>query len=164
MIFVKPALATCPVCIVAVGGGLAIAEKLGVDDLIAAIWIGALITASAIAFAPKMTRINKIFLNKISQKNKFLTLEVSWTIISYLLTIVTLQIQGTLNNPTCKIWGVCKVWLGITVGTITIWLGAIIDKFLRSKNNGKVFFPFQKVALPFVATLIASLIFYLLIC
>lgn len=152
MIFVKSVYATCPVCIVAVGGGLWIADKLGVDELIASIWIGALVTAMAIALADKWRRF------------KLPKPKISWTIIFYLLTLLTLQINGNLNNPYCKIWGVCKIWLGVTIGTIVFWLGVLLDKWLRSQNNNRVFFPFQKVAMPVLTTLVASVVFYLLIC
>jgi len=150
---VKSVYATCPVCVVAVGGGLWLAQVLGIDDLIASIWIGALTTTLAIAFGPKFRRIKLPFP------------EFSWTVISYVLTIVYLGLQGTLNNPYCRIWGICKVWLGITIGTIIIWIGYTLDKFLRTKSkNGKAFFPFQKVVIPFALTAVMSLIFYLLIC
>ena len=152
MIFVKPVFATCPVCVVAVGGGLWIAEKLGIDELVVSIWIGALVTAFAIALADKFKKI------KLPQP------EVSWSVIFYLLSLATLQLQGTLDNPYCKIWGVCRIWLGITIGTIIFWLGVLLDQFLRTKNENRVFFPFQKVVLPVVFVLFASLVFYLLIC
>ena len=152
MVFVKTVFATCPVCVVAVGGGLWIAERLGVDDLIASIWIGALVTALAIALAGKFKKI------------KLPRPEISWSLISYLLTLGTLQLQGILNDPACKIWGVCRIWLGITIGTVVFWLGVLLDKWLRTKNNNKVFFPFQKVVLPMVFVLFASLVFYLLVC
>lgn len=150
--FIKPIYATCPVCIVAVGGGLWIAEKLGVDELLAAIWIGALVTAAAIVLADKFRRI------------KLPKPEISWSVIFYFLTLATLKIQGKLNNPYCKIWGVCKIWLGITIGTIVFWLGVLLDRWLRTKNKNKVFFPFQKVVLPLLAVLLTSLILNLLIC
>lgn len=152
MIFAKPVFATCPVCVVAVGGGLWMAEKLGVDDLIAAIWIGALVTALAVALADKFKKI------KLPQP------EISWSVIFYLLTLATLQLQGTLNNPYCKIWGVCRIWLGMTIGTIVFWLGVLLDRFLRTKNNNKVFFPFQKVVFPVIIVLLTSLIFYFAVC
>jgi len=152
MILVKPVLATCPVCIVAVGSGLWLAEKLGVDDLIAAIWIGALVTATAVALADKFRWL------------KLPKPKISWSIIFYLLTVATLELQGKLNNPYCKIWGVCRIWLGITVGTVIFWLGVVIDRWLRTKNNGKVFFPFQKVIIPVAIVLLTSFIFYVVIC
>ncbi len=152
MIFAKPVFATCPVCIVAVGGGLWIAEKLGIDDLIAAVWIGALITAMAIWFADRF-RLAKLPKPKIV-----------WSIIFYLLTIAFLDAQGKINNPYCKIWGICKIWLGITLGTVFFWLSVFLDQFLRKKNQGKVFFPFQKVIIPLVAIIILSLTLFLTVC
>jgi len=148
----KPAYATCPVCIITVGGGLWIADKLGVDDLIASIWIGALVTALATTWADKGKLI------------KLPKAKISWTIIFYALTILTLEISGKLDSPYCKIWGVCKIWLGVTIGTIAFWLGIWLDRWLRTKNKDKVFFPFQKVVAPVLTTVMASLIFYLLIC
>jgi len=152
MILIKPVFATCPVCVITVGGGLWLAKRLGVDDLIAAIWIGSLTTAFAVALSDKWKMI------------KLPKPRINWTIIFYILTLFYLQISGYLNNPYCKIWGVCKIWLGITVGTIFFWVGILIDNFLRTKNNNKVYFSFQKVVIPVAMVLLASLIFYLLAC
>jgi len=152
MILVKPVYATCPVCVVAVGSGLWLAEKLGIDDLIVSIWIGALVIALALVWAKTFKKI------KLPQP------EISWSVLFYFLTLTTLQLQGKLNNPYCKIWGVCKIWLGITIGTIVFWLGVLLDRFLRTKNNHKVFFPFQKVILPVIIVFLVSLIFYLTVC
>lgn len=149
---IKPVFATCPVCVFAVGSGLWIAEKLGVDDLIASIWIGALVTSLAVALADKF---NKIKLPKP---------KISWTLVFYALTLLTFQIQGKLNNPYCKIWGVCKIWLGVTLGAITIWIGILLDWWLRKINKGRVFFPFQKVVCPLLTTILTSLIFYQAVC
>lgn len=150
--FVKPVFATCPICVLAVGGGLWLAEKLGIDDLIVSIWIGALVTAFAIALADKFKKI------KLPQP------EISWSVIFYFLTLATLQLQGKLNNPYCKIWGVCKILLGVTLGTVFLGAGTLLDKWLRTKNKGKAFFPFQKAVLPVVVVLLTSLIFYLMVC
>ncbi len=152
MIFVEPVFAQCPVCIVTVGGGLWLAKTLGVDELIASIWIGALTTAFAIMLADKWKLV------------KLPKPQISWSVIFYLLTLLYLQISGFFNRPYCKVWRVCEVWLGITVGTVFLWLGVLLDRFLRTKNGGKVFFPYQKVAAPVAMTLLASLIFYLLTC
>lgn len=152
MILVKSVFAVCPVCVVAVGGGLWLAERLGIDDLIVSIWMGALVAALAIVLAGKFKRI------KLPQP------EVSWSVISYFLTLATLQIQGKLNNPYCKIWGVCKIWLGLSVGMSVFWLGVLLDRYLRTKNDNKVLFPFQKVVFPLLTTLLATLVFYLLVC
>ncbi|RLC35261.1 hypothetical protein DRH14_01350 [Candidatus Shapirobacteria bacterium] len=152
MIFVKPVYATCPVCVVAIGSGLVIAEKLGVDDLVASIWIGALLTAFAIAFGYKIKKI------------KFKNPEFSWSIIFYVLNVASFGLMGKLNQPMCKLWGIDKIFLGISLGTTVVWLGKYIDKLLRKINNNKVFVPFQKVLSPLLLTLILSLIFNYLIC
>lgn len=152
MIFVKPVSAVCPVCVVAVGGGLMIAKILGVDDLVASIWIGALVTASAFVFAGKFRLI------------KLPKPEISWSMIFYGLTVLTLKIQGKIGNPGCQIWGVCKIWLGLTVGTAALLLGAGLSDLMKRKNGGKVLFPFQKVAIPFLLVLTTSLVFYLITC
>jgi hypothetical protein len=152
MLFIKPVFAVCPVCVVAVGSGLAIAEAFGVDDLLAAIWIGALITSSAFWMADKFKLI------------KLPRPEISWSFIFYLLTIGTLYIDNKLGNPYCRIWGLDKIWLGVTLGALFFWIGVIIDRIARKTNNDKVYFPFQKVILPILAIVIPSLILYLTVC
>jgi len=44
----KSAFAVCPVCTVAVGAGLGLAEYFGIDDSISGLWIGALIVSMSI--------------------------------------------------------------------------------------------------------------------
>jgi len=75
-----------------------------------------------------------------------------------------LEIQGKLSDPYCQIWGISKIWLGITVGTIVFAIGVIIDGRLRGLRDGKALFPFQKVILPLAAILIISLLAYLTVC
>ncbi len=147
----KPAFATCPVCLVAVGSGLWLAEWLGVDDLIAALWIGALSTALAFWFAKQFKLI------------KLPYPEISWSLISYLSVLAFFQAQGKLWRPYCQIWGICKLFLGVTLGMLVFWLGVFLDRQLRRLNQGSVFFPFQKVVLPVVAVVITSLIFQLIL-
>ena len=48
--------AQCPVCIVTVGGGLLIAKKLGIDDLLTALWISGLNTAISFWFVSGLHR------------------------------------------------------------------------------------------------------------
>ena len=152
MMLAKPVWATCPVCVVAVGSGLWLAETLGVDDLIAAIWIGGSITAIAFWLAGKWKRV------KLPQP------EVSWSVIFYLTTLAFLKFQGKLWHPDCRIWGICKIFLGLTIGVIFFWLGVLIDRWLRKINRGRVYFPFQKVVLPLLTILLISFVFHLIIC
>ena len=154
MIFIKPVYATCPVCVVTVGGGLWLAERLGVDDLIAAVWIGALITTLALAFA------------SYKKQRSFFRSPLVLTVLFYLATLFTLMLSGKIDNsPFCQIWGINKIILGLTGGTLALWAGAGLDKFLRRYHReGKAFFPFQKVVLPFLTTFLLSLISYYFLC
>ena len=154
MILTRSVYATCPVCVVTVGGGLWLAEKLGVDDLIAAIWIGALVTALAIAFA------------SYKKQKPFFRSPLALTVLFYLATLATLMLSGKIDNlPFCQIWGTNKIILGLTGGTLALWVGAGLDKFLRRyQREGKAFFPFQKVILPFLTTCLLSLISYYFLC
>ena len=52
----KAAFANCPVCIVTVGGGLFIAQRLGIDDLLITLWISAFNTALAFFMADKIKK------------------------------------------------------------------------------------------------------------
>ena len=56
MLFVTPSYAQCPVCIVTVGGGMLIAKKLGIDDLLVSIWISALNTAGGAFTSQKSSK------------------------------------------------------------------------------------------------------------
>jgi len=152
MIFIEPAYAVCPVCTIAVGSGLAVAELLGVDDLVAAIWISALIISSSLWMADKFKRIRLPWP------------KISWSIIFYLITLATLYFQGKVGNPFCRIWGIDKILLGLTIGLVSFLSGVGADQYLRKKNYNKGFFPLQKVVLPLGIILLISLIFQLFIC
>lgn len=146
----KPAYAQCPVCVVTVGGGLLLAKKLGIDDLLVSIWLSALNTALAFWF---VTRIKKKILN-----NGYL-----WTLILFITTliyVITTKQVGHLRNT---FFGIDKIIFGLVAGMV-ISLGAILlDKFLRSRNNGKVFFPYQKVITPIAFLSLTTLIISLLL-
>ena len=147
---VPPVYAQCPVCVVTVGGGLIIAKKLGIDDLLMTIWLSGLNTAIAFWM---VTRIKRKILN-----NPYL-----WSIAFYLMSVFYLQVTHQTGTSKNVFWGVNKVIFGLTYGLI-ISIGAIFfDKFLRSRNKGKVFFPYQKVVIPLVLLAISTLIFLFLL-
>lgn len=133
--------ASCPVCVITVGGGLLIAKKLGIDDLLVSIWISGLNTA--IAFWIASFTKNKLF------KNAYIL-----SSIFYLLTIIYLWYSKQLIN---------KVSLGLTVGLVVFFLAMLTDKALRQKKNGKILFYYQKIIIPLVYLLIATLIFKLML-
>ena len=144
--FIKSVYATCPICIVTVAGGLIIAKKLGIDDLLVSIWIGGLNTA--IAFWLSSVIKNKLF------KNPYLL-----SSIFYLLTLIYLWYTKQLFHLRNTLWGIDKVILGMTIGLFVFFFAVFVDRQIRLKNKGKVMFNYQKVIVPFVILLGTTLIF-----
>lgn len=145
MIFVKAALSQCPICIVTVGGGMILAKKFGVDDLMVSLWISALNTVVALWLAPK-------FKIKLLKNPYFLT------VLFLALTLIYFQSSNQFGGSDNTFLGINKVIFGQVLGTIIILVGAFIDKFTRLKNNGKVVFYYQKVVFPFGLMLVFTLI------
>jgi hypothetical protein len=69
-----------------------------------------------------------------------------------------------IGHPLNTIWGMDKLVLGIILGSIFFLLAVYLNNFLKKKNNGKVYFPFQKVVIPVITLAILSVIFYFLTC
>lgn len=126
-----------------------LSRYLGIDDLIIGIWAGGLILSSGLWTA---TFIKKTF---IKGQNWLLTA------ILWITTVGGLKKAGFIGNPTCKIHGHDKLLTGIIAGTFFFLLAYNLDLLLRKlnkKNPGKAFFPYQRVVLPVVLLLIATLI------
>lgn len=139
--FIHPVYAQCPVCVITVGGGLIIAKKLGIDDLLVSIWLSGL--NSAIAFWLANSLKKTVF------KNGYL-----WSLIFYSLTVAYLFYTKQYNQ---------KIFFGLTIGLLTFFLAITLDKFLRKINKSKKLFSYQKVIIPFMLLLIITTIFKFLI-
>jgi len=134
--FIKAAYAQCPVCVVTVGGGLLLAKKLGVDYLLASLWISGLNTAIAFWFVTFI------------KKPQILKSGLLWSIILVISTWVYLLMTKQTLIKGNTIFHLDKTILGLILGW-GIWLtGIAVDKLLRKKNKGKVFFYYQKVIIP----------------
>ena len=147
---INQAQAICPVCTIAVGAGVGLCRWLGVDDVLSGIWIGGLII-SMIGWS----------LNWLEQKQ--IRFKLRWLAVAtafYLLTIIPLYISGIMGHPFNKFWGVDKLLLGIIFGSLAFILAVWSNDFLKKKNQGKVFFPFQKVAIPLLFLIITTFIFH----
>lgn len=143
--------AVCPVCTVVVAGGFGLSEWLGIDDFISAIWVGGL-----------MLSITAWTWNYLKKKEKLnaLTGCLAFLFI-YASTIYPLWVLNFLFVPGNTLWGLDKLVLGMVSGTFLFWLGTFLNSFLKKRNEGKVYFPFQKVAIPFGILLLASFTYYL---
>lgn len=144
--------AVCPVCIIAVGAGVGLCRWWGIDDLISGTWIGGLIVSIIIWV------LN--WLDKKSVKFKFRRLTV--IILFYFIVIIPLYQMGIMGHPLNKFWGIDKLLFGIISGSLVFVISVWLNNFLKKKNQGRVFFPLQKVVLPILFLLITSLIFYLI--
>lgn len=146
--------AQCPVCTVAVGGGVVLSRYLGIDDLAVGIWIGGFVLTFGLWMA---TYIKKVYIKG-----------QAWLITAFLwiTTVYSLKLANFIGNPTCKIHGHDKLLTGIEAGTVAFLLGLGLDAVLRKlnkKNPGKALFPYQKVVAP-VGFLIVATVIGLKIC
>jgi hypothetical protein len=146
------AQAVCPICTVAVGAGVGLSRWIGIDDTITGLWIGGL-TVSMIMWT----------IDWLDRKNiHFKERKAIVAIVYYLLIVAPLYWMDIIGHPFNKIWGIDKLFLGIVFGSIVFWSGANWYFYLKVKNNGHAYFPFQKVVMPVSPLIILSFIFYFL--
>ena len=141
------AYAVCPLCTVAAVAGVGILRILGVSDLITGLWLGALIISSALWLSDWLSRKNK----------RFRHMEIAITILMYIMFIVPLYTAGLMNNPVNRFYGMDELLFGIAIGSIVFTGGVAFDKYLRSINNGKTAFAYQKVVIPISFIIVASI-------
>jgi hypothetical protein len=59
-------------------------------------------------------------------------------------------------------FGIDKLLFSIILGRISFFIGANYYEYLKKRNNGRAYFPFQKVVMPIAPLVIFSIIFYFL--
>jgi hypothetical protein len=150
LILPKITLAFCPVCTVAVGAGVGLAEWLGIDDLISGLWIGAF-TVSMIIWT-----INWLDKKNIRFKGRKILIFLGY----YLIIILPLWWKGIMGHPFNKFCGVDKLLFGIISGSALFSAGLMTHSYLRQKNGGKSYFKGQKIVFAVAPLVIASLVLY----
>lgn len=153
LIIAPRVFAMCPVCAIAVGAGVGLSRYLGVDDLITGLWVGAL-TVSMI-----MWTIN--WFNKKNIKFKFKNLVI--VIVYLLLIIVPLYFMGIIGYLNPFFLFLDKLSVGIILGSFVFWGMAVWYLYLKEKNGGHAYFPFQKVVMPVGSLVVLSFVIYLLL-
>ncbi|PJB17943.1 hypothetical protein CO116_00420 [Candidatus Falkowbacteria bacterium CG_4_9_14_3_um_filter_38_19] len=144
------AKAVCPICTVAVCGSVGLSQWLGIDDTITGLWLGGL-AVSLIAWT----------IDWLNKKNlRFLGRKPLIVLIYYAAIIWPLYQFNLASHPYNKLWGFDKLFLGIFVGSIAFLIGALSYKYLKKKNNGRAYFPFQKIIIPISLLILLSFIFY----
>ncbi len=153
-LFAKKTLAVCPICTIAVGAGLGLSRWLGINDTITGLWIGGLIVSMIVWAESWLDKKNIRFKGRV-----FINI-----LAYYTLTILPLYYSGIIGNPlnTLCACGIDKLLFGIVAGSISFWFGASWYLFLKEKNNGHAYFPFQKVVMPITPIIILSIIYYFL--
>lgn len=151
------AYAVCPVCTVAVIGGLGLSRFIGIDDSVSGVWVGGLILSLSFWTADWITQ--KGYLKKIIKKINKNTLTTIVFILLSLITFVPMFTTNFIGHPVNKIWGVDKLIFGTVIGVLFFLFGVYADKKER-QIKGRQLFQFQRVVFPVVSLLIASVILY----
>lgn len=146
----KSALAFCPVCTVAVGAGLGLAQWLGIDDSVSGLWIGALIVSMSIWT-----------INWLNGKNiKFKGRKILIFLAYYLVVIMPLYWKGMIGHPMNRLCGMDKLLFGIILGTVLFSAGVIFHNYIRKRNENRSYFKGQKIVFGIAPLIIASIILY----
>lgn len=143
-------LAVCPVCAVAVAGGLGLSRYLGIDDTVSGVWVGGLILASGLWLADWIAK----------KKWPVPRPKLLAVLAMFLLTLPPLYWSKMIDLPWNKFWGIDKVILGSIFGSLVFMGGVLLDKYLRTIHNNKVYFYYQKVIIPVTLLILTSLSFY----
>jgi len=146
LFLVSPVFAQCPVCIVTIGGGMFIAKKLGIDDLLVSIWISALNTAISFWLATKF-------------KQKFIRNPWLLSLIMFGLAIFYFQFTNQIGHSNNRLLGIDKIIFGQIIGLLAMFIGNFLYGFTKYKNNHHALFPYSKVIFPVAFVLFATLIF-----
>jgi len=148
----------CPVCTVAVGVGVGFLRAWGVNDIITGLWFGALIVSSIAWMIDYLNRKNIHFLfRKIAVIIAFYCIFI---IPLYYWKVNGIPIMGALGNT---IWGIDKILLGVILGTIVFILAVISGNYLKKINDNKVLFNYQKIVVPLVFLIFASIVIFLIL-
>jgi len=142
MFLVKAAYAQCPICIVTVGGGMLIAKKLGIDDLLVSIWISALNVAIAFWLAPKI-------------KIKYLNNKHLLSFVLLITTLLYFQFTDQIGVATNRVLGIDKILFGQIIGFLSMAAGNH-SYFFTKKKLGHTPFPYAKVAFPLGSVLLVT--------
>jgi len=141
----------CPVCAVAVGVGLGLSRWLKIDDAISGLWIGALIVSLSFILA----RWTKKYLSVPADFLVFV-----YFIVLLITTIIPLSYLHIIGNPSNRFLGIDKLLFGTGAGIIVFVFSLSVHGYVKYHHHNTSYFPFQKVVIPLVTLLLASLILY----
>ena len=144
----------CPVCTVAVCAGLGLSRWLKIDDTVSGLWIGGLIISLSLVLAKPTQKF-------LPLSQKILTL--LYILVLFFTTIFPLKYLKVIGDPTNMFCGLDKLVFGVTTGMAVFSFSLLVHLYLKKKHGQKSYFPFQKVIIPILVLIIASIILYLIV-
>jgi len=153
--------AHCPLCTLGVGAAAATAKYFGMDASIIGIFVGAFGISTGLWLGRAI-------------KKKFIPYQTAIiTVLSFLLTVIPLRFISTdnlyipillLGEPGAmlnRIYWIDRLIFGSILGGIVTCLGYWLHTFIKKKNNDKVMFPYQGIALTLGALILTGIILFL---
>lgn len=137
----------CPICTIAIGAGVGVAESLGVPSVVVGIWAGALLTLLG------------YWMIKFFDKRgwKFWGRDV--LLIGVSVAMIGFAYVGDLQYRPQEIWSVIyldPILFGALLGMVVLIVVEKLYEWMKRKNGGHAHFPFERVVLPVVALALVS--------
>ena len=143
--------AVCPLCVVAVGAGVGLSRFFGVPDVVTGVWLGGLLSALALWVVA--------LLHKTRFNRPILLFPVF--VLTYLSMLVTVWVLNLFGHNHAS-WGHDCLGLGILVGSLSFLGGVVVHGVLKYYHQNTVYFYFQKLVIPVVCILLASVFMYVI--
>ncbi len=161
LILVPIVYAHCPLCTGAVVAGAVASRYYGLDMSIVGLFIGAFAISTGLWVGLKIKKYFKFQLPIIILASFFLTVIPVLNSVnsdSLYFPLLLFGLEGSIFN---NVYWIDKILLGGVVGSLVCLLGYGTHCYIK-KVKGKVFFPFQGIAITLFLLLITGMIFYLI--
>ena len=142
--FANPA---CPICTIAIGAGVGVAESLGVPTSVVGLWAGALLTLLG------------YWAIKYFDKRGWNFWGRNALLIAISVAMIGFAYVGDIDYSPVWVCGVLyidPILLGALIGMILFILVEKLYEWMKRKNGGHAHFPFERVVLPVVVLALAS--------
>ena len=142
---------TCPICTIAIGAGVGVAQKLGVPVAIVGLWAWALLTLLG------------YWLVKFFDKRGWKFWGRNALLIGLSVAMIAFAYVGDIDYSPQWFMGfiyIDPILFGTLVGMILFILVEKLYERMKAKNGGHAHFPFERVVLPVVVLALASWVMY----
>ncbi len=151
LFFALPSYANpaCAVCTIAVGASLEIARRLGVDDSVIGVWLGAILVLMAY-WTIKWCDAKSY---KFKGRDTLIFL-LSFSLVGFLY-IDTLKYHA----EAILLFYIDPFLFSTIIGGLAFIYSSKLYQWMKARNGGHAHFPFEKVVLPVVALALISVYF-----